>query len=347
MVGMIESTLLEGNAIAMDRREQLRTWAVGVLDIDAASMAPASEDASFRRYFRFARQGGGTVIAMDAPPPQEDCSVFVRIARLFAGAGVNVPAILAEDLDRGFLLLGDFGAHTYLDRLDASNADSLYYPALAALVRLQSASHPGALPDYDYALLKREVDLFPEWYVKQHLGRPLTDNQSKALDAVIEVLIENNLGQPRVFVHRDYHSRNLMITEPGPGVLDFQDAVYGPITYDLVSLLKDAYIEWPEERVLDWTIRYWEEARRARLPVAADFGAFYRDFEWMGVQRHLKVVGIFARLCHRDGKERYLADIPLVLRYLQRTTRRYREFAPLAQLLDQLHGRTHEVAHTF
>lgn len=344
---MIESALLEGNAIAMDRREQLRTWAAGVLDVDSASMMPASEDASFRRYFRFARRGGGTVIAMDAPPPHENCAVFVRIARLFEGAGVQVPAILAEDLARGFLLLSDFGVHTYLDRLDDGNADELYRPAISTLVRLQCASHPGALPDYDFALLKREVDLFPEWYVDRHLGKRLSDAQSKALEAVMGALLESVLAQPRVYVHRDYHSRNLMITEPGPGVLDFQDAVYGPITYDLVSLLKDAYVEWPEERVLDWAIRYWEEARRARLPVAPDFGSFYRDFEWMGVQRHLKVVGIFARLCHRDGKERYLADIPLVLRYLQRTTRRYREFAPLAQLLDQLHGRAQEVAHTF
>jgi len=344
---MIESALPEGNAIAMDRREQLRTWAAAALDVDAASMAPASEDASFRRYFRFARLGGGTVIAMDAPPPHENCAVFVRVARLFAAAGMHVPAIFAEDLDRGFLLLDDFGVATYLDRLDATNADALYRPALSALVQLQAASRPETLPDYDQALLKREVDLFPEWYVKQHLGVTLDAAQAKSLDAVIVALLANVLDQPRVYVHRDYHSRNLMITQPNPGVLDFQDAVYGPITYDLVSLLKDAYIEWPEERVLDWVIRFWEEARRVHLPVAPDFGAFYRDFEWMGVQRHLKVVGIFARLWHRDGKERYLSDIPLVLSYLQRTTRRYRELAPLANLLDQLHGRAHAVAHTF
>lgn len=344
---MIESALLEGNAIAMDRREQLRTWAASVLDVDMASMAPASEDASFRRYFRFARQSGGTVIAMDAPPPHENCAVFVRVARLFAATGMNVPAILAEDLDRGFLLLGDFGVHTYLDRLEAGNADALYRPALSALVRLQSASRPGALPDYDHALLKREIDLFPDWYVQRHLGKPLSDMQVQAFEAATAALLANNLAQPRVYVHRDYHSRNLMIAERGPGVLDFQDAVYGPITYDLVSLLKDAYVKWPEERVLDWAIRYWEEARRARLPVAADFGAFYRDFEWMGVQRHVKVVGIFARLWHRDGKERYLADIPRVLGYLERTTRRYRELVPLAELLDQLHGRAHRAAHTF
>lgn len=349
MVRMIESVLLEGNAIAMDRREQLRSWAASTLDVDAASMAPASEDASFRRYFRFARRSGGTVIAMDAPPPQEDCSVFVRVAQLLERAGVRVPAVLAEDVARGFLLLEDFGTFTFLERLTEADvdADALYGPVLSTLVRLQSASRPGVLPDYDRALLAREVDLFPEWYVKKQLGTVLDDARTKALEAVVAELLANNLGQPQVYVHRDYHSRNLMVTDAGPGVLDFQDAVYGPITYDLVSLLKDAYIEWPEERVLDWAIRYWEEARHARLPVAKDFGVFYRDFEWMGVQRHLKVVGIFARLWHRDGKERYLADIPRVLRYLQRATRRYREFAPLADLLDELHGRALEVAHTF
>lgn len=331
----------------MDRLEQLRGWAASRLDVDAASMAPASEDASFRRYFRFSRRGGGTVIAMDAPPPHEDCSVFVRVARLFAAAGVNVPAIHAEDLERGFLLLEDFGPQTYLDRLEAGDADALYRPALDALVRLQAASRPGVLPEYDRALLRREVDLFAEWYVQRHLERTLTPAQAKALDGVISELLDNNLAQPRVFVHRDYHCRNLMVAPTLPGVLDFQDAVHGPITYDLVSLLKDAYVEWPEERVLDWAILYWEQARRAGLPVAGDFGAFYRDFEWMGVQRHLKVAGIFARLWHRDGKARYLADIPLVLAYLGRASLRYRELAPLADLLDELHGRNRKIAHTF
>lgn len=344
---MIESALREGNAIAMDRLEQLKNWAATALDVDVASMTPASEDASFRRYFRFARLGGGTVIAMDAPPPQEDCAVFIRVAELFREAGVNVPAILARDVGRGFLLLTDFGASTFLDKLDAHNADTLYRPAIDVLVRLQAAGRPGVLPDYDHALLKREVDLFPEWYVQRHLQKTFTEKQGKALTGVMAVLLENNLAQPRVFVHRDFHTRNLMVTAAEPGVLDFQDAVYGPITYDLVSLLKDAYVEWTEAQVIDWTVRYWTGARDAGLPVAADFGEFYRDFEWMGVQRHLKVLGIFARLWHRDGKERYLADIPRVLSYLERTTRRYREFFPLADLLDQLHGRTRQIAHTF
>lgn len=331
----------------MDRLEQLRTWASSALDVEPASMAPASEDASFRRYFRFRRHDGGSVIAMDAPPPHEDCSVFVRVGEVLASAGINVPDVLAHDLTRGFLLLSDFGTSTYLADIDESNADARYRPALSALVRMQCASRPGVFPEYDETLLRREVNLFPEWYVGRHLGQTLEPSQASVLDAVVARLLANNLAQPRVYVHRDYHSRNLMVTEPMPGVLDFQDAVHGPITYDLVSLLKDAYVRWPEERVIEWAIRYWEEARRARLPVPDDFAAFYRDFEWMGVQRHLKVVGIFARLWHRDGKERYLADLPLVLDYLLRAARRYGELAPLARLIDQLHGRNAEVAHTF
>jgi aminoglycoside/choline kinase family phosphotransferase len=344
---MIESGLPEGNAIAMNRLEQLRSWASSVLDVEHASMVPASEDASFRRYFRFRRHGGGSVIAMDAPPPHEDCSVFVRVAEVLSSAGVNVPKVMAHDFERGFLLLSDFGVSTYLADLDDRNADARYRPALSALVRLQCASRPGVFPEYDEALLRRDVDLFPEWYVTRHLGASLDAAQTSVLNAVVARLLANNLAQPRVYVHRDYHSRNLMVTEPMPGVLDFQDAVYGPITYDLVSLLKDAYVRWPEERVIDWAICYWQEARRARLPVPTDFADFYRDFEWMGVQRHLKVVGIFARLWHRDGKERYLADIPLVLDYLLRAARRYGELAPLARLIDQLQGRSAQVAHTF
>ncbi|MCC6535216.1 MAG: phosphotransferase [Burkholderiales bacterium] len=330
----------------MDRLEQLRTWASSQVDLAAASMVPASEDASFRRYFRLTL-GRGSVIAMDAPPSHEDCSVFVRVARIFREAGANVPKILAQDLERGFLLLTDFGTTPYLQALGQGNADVLYRDALDALIRIQRASRAHALPEYDRGLLARELDLFPQWYVDRHLGCRLDATRTAALGGVIETLLANNLAQPRVFVHRDYHSRNLMVTAPNPGILDFQDAVFGPITYDLVSLLKDAYIEWPEARILDWCVRYWEMARAASLPVAGDFGHFYRDFEWMGVQRHLKVLGIFARLWHRDGKERYLADLPLVLRHLQRAAERYRELFPLADLLDHLHGRRRAVVHAF
>ena len=343
---MIESPLREGNAIAMDRIEQLRSWVCDRLGAQPASIVPASEDASFRRYFRISH-AGGTLIAMDAPPPQENCAAFVHVAELFGRAGVNVPKILAQDLERGFLLLTDFGATTYLQALPDKDAEHLYRDALQALVRIQMATTAGALPEYDDALLRREVALFPDWYVARQLGQALEPAQRERLERVFDTLIAHNLAEPRVYVHRDYHSRNLMRTEPNPGILDFQDAVLGPLSYDLVSLLKDAYVEWPEERVIDWFVRYWEMARRARLPVRTDFAEFYRDFEWMGVQRHLKVLGIFARLFHRDGKARYLDDLPRVLRYLERAASRYRELAPLARLLDELHGRSARVMHTF
>src|SRR5262245_12823648 len=236
---------------------------------------------------------------MDAPPDKESCEPFVRVAKLFADAGVHVPAIHAQDLAQGFLLLSDLGDATYLSALDARGAASLYGHALDALVRIQLASRPGALPDYDRELLERELRLFPDWYVARQLRRELTPAQVDSLENAFAGILANNLAQPRVFVHRDYHSRNLMVIDPCPGILDFQDAVYGPITYDLVSLLRDAYIEWDEERVIDWTVKYWEKARSARLPVAADFADFYRDFEWMGAQRQLKVLGIFSHLSLR------------------------------------------------
>ncbi len=343
---MIESPHLEGNGIAMNRLDQLRLWVSAQLKGADVSLTPASADASFRRYFRVT-YGCGTLIAMDAPPEQENCAPFVRVARLFRAAEVNVPEVLAQDLEQGFLLLTDFGSTTYLEALNRSQARSLYEDALNALVAIQRASRPGELPEYDCVLLKREIELFPQWYVAHHLGRGLTQKQAEAFDSVCSTVLECNFGEPRVYVHRDYHSRNLMLTQPNPGILDFQDAVLGPISYDLASLLKDAYIEWPEEQVLDWTVRYWEKARAAHLPVRSDFADFFRDFEWMGVQRHLKVLGIFARLWHRDGKDRYLANIPLVLRYVQRVATRYRELNPLARLLDELHDRKQAAGYSF
>jgi hypothetical protein len=269
------------------------------------------------------------------------------VARLLAAAGVHAPAILAEDLAQGFLLLSDLGTRTYLAALDATTADALYGDALDALVRWQQATREGELPPYDEALLARELALFPDWYVAKHLGRALTPEQSSALAAAFRAILDNNLAQPRVYVHRDYHSRNLMVAAPNPGVLDFQDAVHGPITYDLVSLLRDAYVEWDEGRQIDWSVRYWERARRAGLPVAADFAAFWRDFEWMGVQRQVKVLGIFARLAHRDGKRGYLDDMPRVAGYLRRACARYRELGPLLRLLDELEDRAPVVGYTF
>jgi len=284
---------------------------------------------------------------MDAPPEHEDCRPFVGVARLFAAAGVHVPQIVAEDLDNGYLLLSDLGSTTYLQALNEDNADELYRAANQALVRIQLASRSGMLPEYDRALLLRELRLFPDWYVARHLGAELDAAQAQALHEAFELILANNLGQPQVYVHRDYHSRNLMVSEPKPGILDFQDAVYGSITYDLVSLYKDAYVAWDEARLLDWVVRYWEAARAAGLPVARDFALFYRDFEWMGVQRHIKVLGIFARLFHRDGKDRYLRDMPLVMRYLRGACERYPQLMPLRRLLDQLDRRQPTAGYTF
>jgi aminoglycoside/choline kinase family phosphotransferase len=261
---------------------------------------------------------------------------------------VSVPTILAQDTERGFLLLSDLGSTTYLQQLNPDTAHKLYLDAIDALILLQVQSLPNVLPTYDRELLHRELMLFPDWYVTRHLKATLNDTQNADLKHVFDLLLANNLAQAQVYVHRDYHSRNLMVMDKGnPGILDFQDAVYGPITYDLVSLLRDAYIQWDEELVLDWTIRYWERARKAGLPVSHDVDAFYRNFEFMGLQRHLKVLGIFARLYHRDGKDGYLNDIPLVMDYTRKTAYRYKEFAPLIRLLDTLQENTTGVGFTF
>ena len=324
------------------RFESLSEWTERTLRTNAFALAPASADASFRRYYRITPEapwsGHSTLIVMDAPPPQEDCRPFVRVAGLLKDAGLHAPEVLAADPERGFLLLTDLGTRTYLAALDAASAPALYDDAAAALIRWQQGTRDGALPPYDEALLARELALFPDWYVERHLGVALTPAQERTLAQSFRAILDNNLAQPRVFVHRDFHSRNLMVSEPNPGILDFQDAVTGPITYDLVSLLRDAYVEWDEERQIDWAVRYWERARKAGLPVDADFGVFWRDFEWMGVQRQLKVLGIFARLCHRDGKAAYVDDMPRVLRYLRGACERYRALLPLRDLLDELHG---------
>ena len=336
------------------RLEQLRHW-TGTLpaswQLDPGSIAPASGDASFRRYFRITSPGleGGSAILMDAPPDKEDCRPFLHAAAVLRDSGITVPAVYASDLGLGFLALEDFGSVTYLDVLDDHTAPSLYSEASAALVSMQIAGgHPRFSP-YDAALLEREIDLFLPWYVERHLGLSLTDTELQTFMHARRLLVECALAQPVVTVHRDYHSRNLMLLagNRNPGILDFQDAVGGPITYDLVSLLRDAYIDWDEEQVLDWCIRHWERARRAGLPVSHDFGSFYRDFEWMGLQRQLKVLGIFARLSHRDGKSRYLQDCPRVMGYAQAVARRYIDLAPLAALLDRINGTERQVGHTF
>ena len=324
----------------------LRAWLAGPLAGAAFTLAPASADASFRRYFRVTLTSGAR-IAMDAPPEREDCRPFVQVAQLMRDAGLHVPEILAADLDRGFLLLSDLGDTTYLTALTATNADALFGDAIAALVLWQRASRPDVLPLYDRALLQREMDLFPEWYIGRHLGVVLSAAQRAVLARINDLLAESALAQPAVYVHRDYMPRNLMLSAPNPGVLDFQDAVYGPITYDVASLFRDAFISWPEERVIDWAVRYWEQARRAQLPVDADFGAFYRTLEWMGLQRHLKVLGIFARIHYRDGKSGYLQDTPRFLGYVRAVCARYAALAPLAHLLDELEQCPPQVGYTF
>ena len=273
---------------------------------------------------------------MDAPPGREDCRPFVQVAALMQEAGLHVPGVLAQDLQRGFLLLTDLGTTTYLNALDDDNADRLFGDAIEALIRLQRASQPGRLPPYDAALLNRELSLFPDWYLERHLGVTLDPQMRETLARSGALLVASALAQPQVYVHRDYMPRNLMLSEPNPGVLDFQDAVFGPITYDLVSLFRDAFITWNEARTREWVVRYWEAAKRAALPVTLDFAAFYRDFEWMGLQRHLKVLGIFARIHYRDGKPGYLDDTPRFLRYVRAVCERYPEFAPLLGLLDRI-----------
>jgi len=332
----------------LDRAEQLRRWLAATLGDGDFSIAPASDDASFRRYFRI-RYGEAqpSLIVMDAPPDRENCAPFVHVAQILAEARVHVPKIHAQDLEQGFLLLSDLGSTTYLDALDEHNAGRLYGDALDALLRIQRASRPGLLPDYGRELLEKELRLFPDWYVARQLRRELDAAQLRTVEKAFSAILDNNLAQPRVFVHRDYHSRNLMVCEPCPGILDFQDAVYGPITYDLVSLLRDAYIAWDEERVIDWAIRYWEKARAQGLPVRRDFADFYRDFEWMGAQRQLKVLGIFARLSFRDGKDGYLKDQPLVMSYLRRTCGRYPELAALGGVLEKLERQEKRVGYTF
>jgi aminoglycoside/choline kinase family phosphotransferase len=300
--------------------------------VPPATLTAASSDASFRRYFRWEGEGRSFVV-MDAPPPQENCKPFVDIAFLLAKSGINVPKIYAEDLERGFLLLNDLGNKTYLDVIDSENADDLFEDALQALLAFQQLPMVAPLPSYDVALLRRELELFPEWYVKRELGTEFDSAQQMLWQNVTELLIDSALAQPKVLVHRDYMPRNLMLSEPNPGVLDFQDAVYGPVTYDVTCLFKDAFLSWPEERVRGWLQAYWQQAGDLGIPVQPDFEDFLRASDLMGVQRHLKVIGIFARICHRDGKPRYLGDVPRFFAYIDAVIARRPELAELDVLL--------------
>jgi hypothetical protein len=303
--------------------------------VPTATLTSASSDASFRRYFRW--QGAGrSLIVMDAPPPQEDCAPFVKMAHLLGEARLNVPQILAADLERGFLLPYDLGRQTYLDVINESNADALFADAVQALLAFQQLPMDTPLPSYDDALLRRELQLFPEWYVQRHLGVEFNEQQQAMWQRVSQLLIDSALAQPRVLVHRDYMPRNLMLSEPNPGVLDFQDAVYGPVTYDVTCLFKDAFLSWSEARVHGWLEGYWQQARAAGIPVQGELEDFLRASDLMGVQRHLKVIGIFARICHRDGKPRYLGDVPRFFSYIAAVLARRPELAELAELLASL-----------
>jgi len=320
---------------ALDARAKAaRRFALEALHLADADFAPASADASFRRYFRVSH-GAQSWVVMDAPPEREDCRPFLHVAQLLLGAGLNGPRVLAQDLGQGFLLLSDLGRQTFLHVLTPENADGLMRDAIAALVQWQAASRAGVLPPYDEALLARELALFPDWYVARHLGKTFTAQQQGWWDASCRVLIDRALSQSRVFVHRDYMPRNLMVSTPSPGVLDFQDAVYGPISYDVVSLFKDAFLSWPAERVVAWRQQYWQAARAAGLPVP-DAAHFARDFDLMGLQRHLKVLGIFARIQYRDGKPAYLADTPRFIRYVREVADGDAGLLPLKQLFDSL-----------
>lgn len=330
----------------MERLQSLDAWLRSALGGRDFAREPASSDASFRRYFRV-RCEGESWVAMDAPPEREDCQPFLRVAELMREAGLHVPRIVAQDVAQGFLLMSDLGPRTYLQAFADQDPAPLLRDAIGALVQWQSASREGVLPPYDEALLRQELALFSEWYVGRHLGVTLTAEEAASLEALFGRIVASNLAQPRVFVHRDFMPRNLMVSSPNPGVLDFQDAVHGPISYDIASLYRDAFVTWEEEVVLDGTIRYWEAARRRSLPVPDDFGAFWRDVEWMGLQRHLKVLGIFARICHRDGKPAYLEDAPRFLGYVRHACARYGDLAPLARLLDRLDGVAPCVAYTF
>jgi aminoglycoside/choline kinase family phosphotransferase len=340
------------------RQEKMQNWLLSLsgYQIDLSTVIPASSDASFRRYFRVTDLlSRSTFIVMDAPPDKEDVPAFVRVAQSLGQAHINAPVVLSQNLSDGFLLLTDFGSTTMLQALNGKLAEpeQLYRQAIDVLVNMQLGTSQPQLPVYGREKLQQEMDLFDDWFVGKHHNATLTVQEKTWLDQIKNILIQSALAEGQVFVHRDYHCRNLMFIQDQSegafdfGVLDFQDALSGPLSYDLVSLLRDAYVEWPEEVTLDWVIRYWEKARKAGLPVPDDVGDFYRQFDFMGLQRHLKILGIFARLNYRDGKAQYMNDLPLVQAYVRNVAARYIAFKPLLLILDRLEDKAQQVGYTF
>jgi hypothetical protein len=336
-----------------DRHAAFQAWLAPLIprfELNPATLMPASADASFRRYFRIQAQGGASFVIMDAPPPLEDVRPFLHVAGLIAQAHLHAPEVLAADAQQGFVLLADLGQTLYLDVLqqgDPARCDALMRDAFQALVQWQLRVDASTLPDYDEALLRRELELFPVWCVQREFGITWTDAQQAHWQRVSDALIKSALDQPTVAVHRDWMPRNLMVANPNPGILDFQDAVRGPISYDVASMLRDAFISWEEEQELDWAVRYWESARKAGLPVNADFGEFWRQVEWMGLQRHLKVLGIFCRLKHRDGKPRYSTDLPRFFAYATKVALRYQPLKALLLLIEPMQQDKVSVGYTF
>lgn len=319
-----------------NRLVALRQWLEQQAGLENFQIATASADASFRRYFRITLPSGETLIAMDAPPEKEDCGPFIDVTQRLEQAGLRVPHIHAKSLRQGFLLLDDLGKQDYLQSLGNDNADALYRAAMDALIKLQKADAQG-LPQYDETLLQTEMSLFDDWFLQHHMGLSLDHRTRQVLDRLHKVLIENATSQPQVFVHRDYHARNLMFAPAcPPGIIDYQDAVVGPITYDLVSLLRDCYIAWPQEQVEHWALLFRDHAMACGQPGVVEESTFLRWFDLMGIQRHLKAIGIFSRLNHRDGKSGYLADIPRTLDYLEQVSSRYDETCTLATLIEEL-----------
>jgi len=364
--GFVESIIHEGLPLTVlppvnwadaARQAAFERWFEAIAPrhaLDARTLQPASADASFRRYLRV-QAGSGSLVIMDAPPPQEDVRPFMHVAGLLQAAGLNAARVLEADTEQGFLLLTDLGQRLYLDALrqaDEAEANRLMRDASEALVQFQLRVPADTLPAFDEALLRRELDLFPTWCVQREFGITWTDKQSKTWAQMCDKLVASALAQPQVAVHADWMPRNLMVMpnadnvgKPNPGILDFQDAVRGPITYDMASLLRDAFISWPEDQELDWAVRAWEAARKAGLPVDSDFGEHWRALEYMGLQRHLKVLGIFCRLKHRDGKGHYAQDLPRFFAYATKVANRYRPLGPLLALLEPMSGA--EVAEGF